>query len=76
MPKMMRARPSRADGHENQPGLANLRVLEYRRGRRPSGAPGFGAHRPCGHHRHVGTCPACQRAQLARWSSQLVAASS
>jgi hypothetical protein len=30
----------------------------------------------CGHERHVGTCPACQRAQLARWSSQLAAAGS
>lgn len=25
----------------------------------------------CGHHRHVGTCPCCQRAQLARWNAQL-----
>ena len=25
----------------------------------------------CGHTRHVGTCPECQRAQLARWRSQL-----
>lgn len=25
----------------------------------------------CGHTRHVGTCPACQRAQLARWHGQL-----
>jgi hypothetical protein len=29
----------------------------------------------CGHTRHVGTCPACQRAQLARWDAQLIAAS-
>jgi hypothetical protein len=27
----------------------------------------------CGHDRHVGPCPACQRAQLARWNSQLAA---
>ena len=26
---------------------------------------------PCGHTRHVGTCPTCQRAQLARWRAQL-----
>jgi len=26
----------------------------------------------CGHARHVGTCPSCQRAQLARWNAQLV----
>jgi len=27
----------------------------------------------CGHSRHVGTCPECQRAQLARWRAQLLA---
>jgi hypothetical protein len=26
---------------------------------------------PCGHTRHVGTCPTCQRMQLARWRRQL-----
>ncbi len=25
----------------------------------------------CGHTAHVGTCAACQRAQLAKWSAQL-----
>ena len=25
----------------------------------------------CGHTAHVGTCPACQRAQLAKWRAQL-----
>jgi hypothetical protein len=25
----------------------------------------------CGHAAHVGTCPACQRSQLARWRTQL-----
>jgi hypothetical protein len=25
----------------------------------------------CGHRDHVGTCPQCQRAQLARWRAQL-----
>jgi hypothetical protein len=29
----------------------------------------------CGHTRHVGTCPACQRVQLARWRFQLQEAS-
>jgi len=28
----------------------------------------------CGHPRHVGCCPCCQRAQLARWSMQLTEA--
>ena len=30
-----------------------------------------GAGKPCGHTRHMGTCPYCQRAQLARWRAQL-----
>jgi hypothetical protein len=29
------------------------------------------AQSPCGHARHVGTCPTCQRVQLARWRRQL-----
>jgi hypothetical protein len=28
----------------------------------------------CGHTRHVGTCAACQRLQLARWRAQLAEA--
>jgi hypothetical protein len=28
----------------------------------------------CGHARHIGTCPACQRLQLARWQAQLAEA--
>ena len=32
-------------------------------------------HRACGHLRHVGACPSCQRAQLARWDAQLAEAS-
>jgi hypothetical protein len=27
----------------------------------------------CGHAAHVGTCSACQRAQLAKWQAQLAA---
>ncbi len=27
--------------------------------------------RICGHQRHVGSCPNCQRRQLARWNAQL-----
>jgi hypothetical protein len=30
-----------------------------------------GIGKPCGHAAYVGTCPACQRSQLARWSTQL-----
>jgi hypothetical protein len=29
------------------------------------------AQESCGHARHVGACPACQRAQLTRWRQQL-----
>jgi hypothetical protein len=29
------------------------------------------ADKPCRHHRHVGCCPHCQRAQLDRWAAQL-----
>jgi len=29
--------------------------------------------KPCAYVRHVGTCPHCQRAQLARWQRQLTA---
>ena len=32
------------------------------------------AQKRCGHARHVGTCPECQRAQLNRWSVQLAQA--
>lgn len=34
-------------------------------------APVSAAERSCGHSRHVGTCPPCQRAQLTRWTEQL-----
>ena len=29
------------------------------------------AAKACGHAAHVGTCAACQRAQLAKWRAQL-----
>jgi hypothetical protein len=37
----------------------------------PSRLAGAPPVRSCGHLRHVGTCAACQRAQLARWRAQL-----
>jgi hypothetical protein len=30
-------------------------------------------NKACGHIVHVGTCSACQRAQLAKWQAQLAA---
>ena len=44
------------------------------------GFEGFGSPPPahdsttqttCGHTRHIGTCPTCQRVQLTRWRQQL-----
>ena len=32
------------------------------------------ARKPCGHTRHVGPCPSCQRALLAEWDAQLARA--
>jgi hypothetical protein len=46
---------------------ANLAVYSTRNGRPP--------HKRCGHARHVGTCPCCQRVQLAKWDTQLAQAS-
>ena len=43
------------------------------RSQRNEHASGIG--KPCGHAQHVGTCPACQRTQLARWRTQLAQAS-
>lgn len=36
----------------------------------------LGSGKPCGHACHCGTCPWCQRAQLARWEAQLAQATS
>jgi hypothetical protein len=30
-----------------------------------------GPRKTCGHEVHTGSCPQCQRAQLARWAQQL-----
>jgi hypothetical protein len=46
---------------------ANLTVDSARNGRPP--------RRACGHARHIGTCPCCQRVQLAKWDTQLAQAS-
>lgn len=76
MPQKVGERPSWAERHEDQQKRA--RVLELDRGRaRCAGImEGSRTHQSCGHDRHIGACPACQRAQLARWSSQLAAVSS
>jgi hypothetical protein len=33
-------------------------------------SPTASAGKPCGHREHVGTCPACQRVQPAKWQAQ------
>jgi hypothetical protein len=43
--------------------------LESRSNNRP--AVRLALVKQCGHTRHVGTCPVCQRAQLAKWQAQL-----
>lgn len=48
--------------------------LDRVRASRTVAGTGARPSKTCGHDRHVGTCPACQRAQLARWRSQLAAA--
>lgn len=45
--------------------------LGFRRSGDPRRAQPGTTEGPCGHTRHVGTCPTCQRVQLARWREQL-----
>ena len=47
-----------------------LRLGFKRQGARPE-AQEDTTQASCNHTRHVGTCPSCQRAQLARWREQL-----
>jgi hypothetical protein len=42
--------------------------------RQLTGAPGAHPAKACGHSRHVGTCPACQRANAKRVAEQLTSA--
>jgi hypothetical protein len=42
--------------------------------RRLTDAPSAHPFKVCGHARHVGTCPACQRADAKRMAEQLTAA--
>jgi hypothetical protein len=44
--------------------------MSIRLGRHQQSSPPANA-KSCGHPRHIGSCPACQRAQLERWSLQL-----
>jgi hypothetical protein len=52
--------------------MAQTLIAHPRASRRNGVLPG---HPSCGHVRHVGACPSCQRAQLARWDAQLAEAS-
>jgi hypothetical protein len=56
--------------HARVVALLGLR-LRLRRFGAPHLAQPHRTEESCGHTRHVGTCPSCQRAQLARWREQL-----
>jgi hypothetical protein len=82
MPHIEQARHSHVETAEDRRELGAVIALDRVRAQREFAATGRERHattsslrapKPCGHDRHVGPCPACQRAQLARWNSQLVA---
>ena len=68
--------PIRRSDDASAPQARDVAVLpRLARGLGRLGAPSPEGERtpqsPCGHTRHVGTCPTCQRMQLARWRGQL-----
>jgi hypothetical protein len=73
MPRVTDEQPSWDERSEDREWLCEVIALDPARARRKKAAPGSPAPKPCGHDRHVGPCPACQRAQLARWRSELAA---
>lgn len=76
MSRVAGEQPSRAERSQDSQELGALISLERARARREELRRGLPAPKPCGHDRHVGPCPACQRAQLARWRSELAAVGS
>lgn len=74
MPRKVGERPSNPESNEQPQQSGVVIALDSARTRREAARSGSRPANPCGHERHVGTCPACQRAQLARWSSQLASA--
>jgi hypothetical protein len=74
MPHQADEQPSRAERDEDPQELGVVIPLDRARARREEAIRASQAPKRCRHDRHVGTCPECQRAQLARWSSQLAAA--
>jgi hypothetical protein len=75
MPHTVGARPSKAKSHDRDE-VGVVISLDLARARREAAVSGGRLPKACGHNGHVGTCPACQRAQLARWQSQLAAVAS
>ncbi|MDX6341497.1 MAG: hypothetical protein QOH87_1635 [Trebonia sp.] len=73
MPRTLLERPSWAHRNQDPQDLNVVVSLDRVRARREAGLLGPRTRKACLHERHVGTCPACQRAQLARWDSQLTA---
>jgi hypothetical protein len=72
----LRARDDRPWSRENAPrSVAFVRFRAAAGTRTPATAtPAVTGNTGCGHQLHVGSCAACQRAQLSRWSTQLVEA--
>jgi hypothetical protein len=73
MPRVSGQQPSRAERNEDPQELGVLIALDRAPARREEARRDSRAPKLCGHDRHVGPCPACQQAQLERWSSQLAA---
>ena len=65
-------RTGRAEGSETV--LDPTQRHERSAVRQLTDAPSAHPAKPCGHTRHVGTCPACQRADAKRMAEQLTAA--
>lgn len=74
MPQTPLVRRARRERPADNLRPATVISLDLARAQRTVTIRGALEAKPCGHDRHVGTCPACQRAQLARWSFQLAAA--
>jgi hypothetical protein len=76
MSRLTGEQPFWNERNEARQELGTVIALERGRARREAAKRGLSAPKPCGHDRHVGPCPACQRAQLARWRSELAAVGS
>jgi hypothetical protein len=74
MPHILSERPHQKQSTPDSREGGVVISLDLARAARMPPVPLSRAPKPCGHERHVGPCPACQQAQLARWRSQLASA--